>query len=58
MNDVQRDELLIRLDERLYHLTKMVTNHLSKHWAITLASFTAALAAIGGLLALILKLGP
>lgn len=50
MNDSQRDELLGRLDERTCHLMKVMTNHLSHHWAIVLLAIGAVLSGIGSLL--------
>ena len=36
MNEEERDELLIRLDERVCSLTKHFTNHIKHHWMLTI----------------------
>ncbi len=34
MNEKERDELLIRLDERVCSLTKHFANHIKHHWML------------------------
>ncbi len=51
MNASERDELLIRVDERTENLTKQFANHLKHHWAMTLAAWAAALACAGSIAA-------
>jgi len=36
MKDTERDELLIRIDERVCSLTKHFTNHIKHHWAVAI----------------------
>jgi len=43
MNDVQRDELLIRLDERTQTMHTCLKEHLAKHWKIELLALASGL---------------
>jgi len=51
MNVRERDELLIRVDERTGRLETNFDNHLKHHWAMTLAAWAAALSCIGAIIA-------
>jgi len=37
MNGPSDHDLLIRIDERVLKLDRAMTNHLTHHWAVTLA---------------------
>ena len=50
MNQEQRDELLIRLDERTISIDRGFKDHLRKHWIITCTVSGAAISAIVGLI--------
>lgn len=46
MTNEQRDELLIRLDERTKDIVKDLSNHLHHHFAVSLAAITVAIGAL------------
>lgn len=50
MTDEERDELLIRVDERVCTLTKHFTNHIKHHWIIAVPIIMAVLGLIIALL--------
>ncbi|KKL70970.1 hypothetical protein LCGC14_2099570 [marine sediment metagenome] len=52
MNDTERDELLIRVDERGATLTTQFSNHIKHHWMVTIP---VLLIALGLLVALLTK---
>ena len=52
MTDEQRDELLIRIDERTETLITQFSNHIKHHWAVTVPVLVIAL---GLLIALLTK---
>lgn len=52
MTDSERDELLIRVDERVCSLTKQFSNHIKHHWMVTIPVLVIAL---GLLIALLTK---
>ena len=52
MTDEQRDELLVRIDERVCSLTKHFTNHIKHHWIVTVPLLTII---IGLVIALLTK---
>ena len=52
MNDEERDELLIRVDERVDGLTTQFSNHIRHHWMVTIP---VLLIALGLLVALLTK---
>jgi hypothetical protein len=39
-------DLLVRIDERVQKIDKCLSNHLSHHWALTLAIATALVGAV------------
>ena len=43
MTDQNRDELLIRIDERTDTLMKQFSNHIKHHWAVTIPIIIIAL---------------
>jgi hypothetical protein len=49
MNDAQRDELLIRLDERQQSIHDCLKDHLAKHWKIELLALASGLSFLGAL---------
>lgn len=51
MDDEERDELLIRVDERVYSLTKHFTNHIKHHWMVTVPVIMLVLGLVIALLA-------
>ena len=62
MNANERDELLIRIDERVKTLNKAVTDHLTKHETMNGASrkmlamiIVAVISAVGSLVAALAK---
>lgn len=50
MNEQERNELLIRIDERVCSLSKHFTNHIRHHWMITIPIIMIALGLIVALL--------
>ena len=42
-------DLLIRIDQRVLHLDTALVKHLNHHWAVTLLSLSALLAALGAI---------
>ena len=52
MTDEHRDELLVRIDERVCSLTKHFTNHIKHHWIVTVPLLTII---IGLVIALLTK---
>jgi len=46
MTDEERDELLIRIDERVCVLIKHFTNHIKHHWMVTIPIIVAILGLI------------
>lgn len=52
MNIKERDELLIRLDERVVNLTKHFTNHIKHHWMLTIPLLVIV---VGLLITLLIK---
>ncbi len=50
MNMKERDELLIRLDERVGVIHDSFKDHLRRHWAITAIVSAASVSAIIGLI--------
>ena len=52
MTDEERDELLIRVDERTDTLMKQFSNHIRHHWLVTIPIMVIAL---GLLIALLTK---
>jgi len=52
MTDEERDELLIRVDERVCSLTKHFTNHIKHHWMIAIPVIMLVL---GLVIALLIK---
>jgi len=57
MNVKERDELLIRLDERVEFIHVGFKDHLRKHWIITCAISTACISAIVGLIFAAIQVG-
>lgn len=57
MNDEERDELLIRLDEKVGFIHIGFKEHLRKHWIITCAISTACISAIVGLIVTAIRAG-
>lgn len=55
MTNEERDELLIRLDERTIKMDKCLSNHLAHHFKVTLLVAGAALSGFVSLIILILK---
>jgi len=53
MNDEERDELLIRVDERVCTLTKHFTNHIKHHWMVTIPMIAIT---FGSIISLIIAL--
>ncbi len=51
MNDTERDELLIRVDERVCSLTKHFTNHIKHHWMVAIPVIMLVLGLVVALLA-------
>ena len=47
-------DLLVRIDERVQKLDKCMTNHLSEHWKLTLLALSAALAALAGIVTVLI----
>ena len=50
MTDEERDELLIRVDERTETLTTQFGNHIKHHWAVTIPVLVIALGLLIALL--------
>lgn len=50
MTDEERDELLIRVDERVCTLTKHFTNHIKHHWMVAIPVIVVALGLVIALL--------
>jgi len=50
MTNEERDELLIRVDERTCTLMKQFSNHIRHHWAVTIPVIMIALGLIIALL--------
>jgi len=50
MNVKERNDLLIRLDERTAKLDRDMSNHLKSHLRYSIMAWTAALTAIGALI--------
>lgn len=50
MTNQKRDELLIRIDERIETLAKQFSNHIKHHWAVTIPIIVIALGLIIALL--------
>ncbi|HUS46152.1 MAG TPA: hypothetical protein VM219_09015 [Phycisphaerae bacterium] len=46
MPEPKDHDLLIRIDERVAKLDRCMSNHLSHHWAVTLAALGAMLTAM------------
>lgn len=57
MTERERDELLVRLDERVSHLQKLVTEHLQHHWTAILGVSLSGLTALTALVIALLKGG-
>jgi len=57
MTPKERDELLIRLDERVEFIHVGFKEHLRKHWIITCAIATASISAIVGLIFAAIQVG-
>ena len=53
MTDKERDELLVRLDERTKYFGKTMDNHLVHHFRYNILAWTVAL---GAIISLILKM--
>lgn len=51
MTDEERDELLIRVDERVCTLTKHFNNHIKHHWLVTIPVIVVTLGLVVALLA-------
>lgn len=51
----ERNELLIRLDERTAYLEKSMSNHLKSHFRYSLLAWSTAMSAIITLLVMLLK---
>ena len=50
MNDEERDELLIRVDERGATLAVQFSNHIKHHWMVTIPVLVIALGLLVALL--------
>lgn len=57
MNMEQRDELLIRLDERTTSIHTCLKDHLRKHWIVTCTISGACISAIVGLIVAAIRVG-
>lgn len=57
MTNDERDALLVRVDERVCHMEKVLTNHLQHHWAVTLMVVGAMVSAVVALLVSLVKGG-
>jgi hypothetical protein len=49
MGEPSDHDLLIRIDERVEKLDRCMTNHLTHHWAVTLALVGSVLTALASL---------
>jgi len=56
VNDSERDQLLARLDERTCHLMRVMSNHLSHHWAVTVLAIGAIITAISTAILVLVRL--
>ena len=50
MTNEERDELLIRIDERVCSLTKHFTNHIKHHWVVAIPVIMLVLGLVVALL--------
>jgi len=50
MTDEERDELLIRMDERQATMEKQFSNHIKHHWLVTIPVLVIALGLLVALL--------